>query len=211
MARAVLHLGSEEKSYAGMMATTEDLWEQEGALIHIDWVLDFLDLLVIYPTKAEEAQLRLLTHVAQALRRYEERLERERLVFFQRLCRELDHPDAAPDFSLPEPEDDDSDPLTKLAGQRVAIYTLDENAGRRAQRLTDEACREADIRLNHEKQGSKQLRSLARNADYFVVVTGAAKHAATEFIEAEREGREVLYPKGTGSSSILRKLREDVA
>ena len=47
---------------------------------------------------------------------------------------------------------------------------------------------------------------LSRNADVFVVVTASAKHAATNFIAAERGLRPTLKVNSRGSSAILRAL-----
>ncbi len=56
--------------------------------------------------------------------------------------------------------------------------------------------------------GLPAMREAARNADLFVIVTGAAKHAATTFIETNRPKElPTVYPKGQGSSSILTAIR----
>jgi hypothetical protein len=58
--------------------------------------------------------------------------------------------------------------------------------------------------------GSERLCSIAREADYLIVATRSAKHAATEFIKATRPSgkSEVIYPTGKGSTSILTALRQ---
>ena len=68
----------------------------------------------------------------------------------------------------------------------------------------------ADVRISNDHGGSVKLKSLARESDFFVVATRSAKHAATEFIKANR-GRgksDLIYPNGKGSSSIISALKE---
>jgi hypothetical protein len=43
-----------------------------------------------------------------------------------------------------------------------------------------------------------------------VVATRVAKHAATDAIKSAREGRELTYPSGKGSSSIVQAVLEQV-
>ena len=57
--------------------------------------------------------------------------------------------------------------------------------------------------------GSFSLKKAAQEADLFVVAAGAAKHAATEFIDANRRSDlDTAYAKGKGSASMLRAISE---
>jgi hypothetical protein len=127
---------------------------------------------------------------------------------FKLLCSDLER--TIPSF-LPELEGPADEIATDaLAGKMVAIYTLDESSGKRASDLIGMIYQDADIRVNHDHVGTEQLRHLARHADYFLMVTRSAKHAATNFIKDERpkEKRPVDYPSGKGSSSIISALRK---
>ena len=60
--------------------------------------------------------------------------------------------------------------------------------------------------------GSPALRTASTTADVFVLATGAAKHAATTFIEARRPKALItLYARGQGSASLLHALGRYVA
>jgi hypothetical protein len=69
-----------------------------------------------------------------------------------------------------------------------------------------------DVQLTTELVGSASLKALSRRADWFIVATRSAKHAATEFIKQSRPpGKtELLYPTGKGASSIVGTLLKAV-
>lgn len=96
-----------------------------------------------------------------------------------------------------------------LSGQRIAIYTLTESAGRQAQSALAEIAPDAVVDLNHDLVGTRALAGLAATADIFVIVWSSAKHAATDFIKEHRNGKPVLYANGRGASSILRVIEEN--
>ena len=55
--------------------------------------------------------------------------------------------------------------------------------------------------------GGPSLRTASATADVFVLAIGAAKHAATQFIERHRPKESItLYARGKGSAGILRAL-----
>jgi hypothetical protein len=105
--------------------------------------------------------------------------------------------------------------LGSLQKKVVAIYSLTETAARRAGDFITSSAPGTTVELSADRVGTAALRHLARNADIFVVVTGSAKHAATEFIDANRPkndaSRVTLRPKGRGAASILRALFEHLS
>jgi hypothetical protein len=92
-----------------------------------------------------------------------------------------------------------------FSGQRVVIYSLMESAARRVAETLRRLVPSIDIETTAEHGGTDRLADLSRNADVFVVVTAAAKHAATDFIAAHRTGRVVLV-NSKGASALLREL-----
>ncbi len=98
---------------------------------------------------------------------------------------------------------------SKLSGKRVAIYTLMEPTGRRVQNLLSDLCPECRVDVNSERDGNKILENLAKTVDVFIVISGCAKHAATESIERYRPADKcILRPTGRGSSSVLNALSD---
>jgi hypothetical protein len=74
----------------------------------------------------------------------------------------------------------------------------------------DRAKTTAVVDCNADHGGTTRLRSLAENADLFVVTWLSAKHAATDFIREHRHGRPLLYAQGRGFSSILRAVEDHI-
>src|SRR5262249_30591450 len=80
----------------------------------------------------------------------------------------------------------ETDPLAKLAGKTIAIYTLNERAGQVVEALLRDCVDRVTVHVNNDHAGTPRLKQLAQNADIFVMTLGSAKHAATDFITAHR-------------------------
>jgi len=91
-------------------------------------------------------------------------------------------------------------------GKKIGIYTLIEEAGRRAADLILCDAPNADVRTFSEHVAEERMVDWARRADVFVVCIQAAKHAAVNAIQAARGDRTTLEPRGKGSSSIIAEL-----
>ncbi|WP_420566412.1 protein DpdD [Thalassobaculum sp.] len=96
----------------------------------------------------------------------------------------------------------------RLDGLSIAIYSLTEVASRQAKSAVEALCPGARVDINADHGGTARLKALAENADLFVVAWQSAKHAATDFIRANRGDRPLLYARGKGFSSILRALED---
>jgi hypothetical protein len=105
----------------------------------------------------------------------------------------------------------------KIQGKVIGIYTLTESSGLRAQQFLQNWIPGLDVRVSNDHGGSDHLRNVARQSDYLIVAAKSAKHAATDFIKAERPADKspLIYPAGKGSSSIVdaffKSLRDDVS
>lgn len=97
-----------------------------------------------------------------------------------------------------------------LDGSFVAIYTLTESAGRQAANVLKELAPSVRVELSHDKAASISLKNMAQHADIFVMVAASAKHAASGFIQQERQGKAILYANGRGFSSIMRAIENHV-
>jgi len=206
----LLEIGVDRQEYKDLVEILYDLWDSRlDSYQYLDWILDILDLLTIYPSGSVELRDRFLHRVQASLVACGRRVNRTHRSLFALLCEDLQKPTLLLD--LPEPsaaEADAAEPqAADLTGELVAIYTLEEKAARRAGSLLEQQFPGVRIALCHDHVGSDRLRDLARNAKYFIVATRSAKHAATNFICANRpEGRPPLYPSGKGCTSIVRVL-----
>jgi hypothetical protein len=101
----------------------------------------------------------------------------------------------------------------KLNDRTVGIYSLNESASIRAGKLIEGLATNVNVRLSHDHGGSEKLKGIARDSDYMIVVTQSAKHAATDFIKAQRpkSSGELIYPAGRGAASIVTALKLAIA
>ena len=210
---ARLSLGIETPEYIDLLTNAEDLWERYASPSKVDWILDLLDSLVIYPSPAEGKRSKLLIFAANKFTQFARRIEPAQWNFLALLVRDLHQESLLPlieeyRVAAEETESVAVDVLTLLAGKSITIYTLTEAVAQRVKSIIQSICSNTVVHLCHDKVGSERLRQLARNSDYFIMATASAKHAATGFIEANRpENLPLLRPSGKGSASMLRTLR----
>jgi hypothetical protein len=205
---AIMETGPSRADYEHLLSSLTTIWEERGDPRRLDWALDLLDLLTAAPSPDPGARDIFFEAVSASIRRHLRRLEPGQSSLFKLLCCDLER--EIPPFLSPLDGPADEITTDALAGKMVAIYTLDESSGKRASDLIGMIYQDSDIRVNHDHVGTDQLRHLARNADYFLMVTRSAKHAATNFIKDERpkDKRLIDYPSGKGSSSIISALRK---
>ncbi len=211
LCRSTLELGVSESAYGELIEETELLWHDRLALSNVEAALDNLDILWVYPCPDIEGRASLANRVfGQVLDWIDSgRLDPE----LERFCRQL-----ASDYKLDEllppsregvERDGDTpvDPLSFLAGQKVAIYSLMESTAQRVRDLVKRRCPDCQIEINHDTTATSALSNLARTADVFVNVTASATHAATGAIAAAR-GKEqaTILVNSKGSSALLRAL-----
>lgn len=174
-------------------------------------ILDALDAVVTASCLDEEARTRLLVYGAESEQRHGHRwsvIERD---LRRALGAEVGFIDNTEPSSVADQEEEaDENTLQALTGKYMAIYTLIESAGARVANVLRNMVPRIRVETSAALVGDKHLAGMARNADVFVMVTRSAKHAATDFIEAQRGGKPILRPKGKGVGSIMRTLRDYV-
>ena len=208
---AILNAGASASEYQEALELLTEIWSQRGDVLHLDWALDTLDESIVVPALVPGARDGFFTGVWRTISDNARRLSLDQRQVFKLICKDLGR--EAEYSALMFPAHDATAPegtnwAEALHGKLVAIYTLTESAGLRAKRTLDALCSNLDVRLNHDQGGSERLKSLAREADYFVVTTRSAKHAATEFVKSQRpRGKSpFIYPSGRGSSSIVSSI-----
>jgi len=211
LASAIIDTGPSRADYEHLLASLTTIWEERGDPRRFDWALDLLDLLIASPVPDLGSREVFFEAVSSSINKHARRLQPAQISLFKLLCSDLGR--GIPSF-LHEEEETTTAPASEiLAGKMVAIYTLDESSGKRARDLISLIYQGVDVRLSHDHGGTDQLKNLARSADYFLMVTRSAKHAATNFIKEERpeDKRPVDYPTGKGSSSIITTLNAALA
>jgi hypothetical protein len=214
LALSLLDAGASASDYTEVVQALTMIWEQRGEVSRLDWALDLLDKLATTPNLDGLARDRFFEVIRKTFYDHRRRIDATQLEFFALLCDDLHRRDdfeSLPSLHISASIDEVTLPtnlLDLLRDKIVGIYTLTEVAGVRAKRLLEHMIPKIDVRLSHDHGGSVRLRTIAREADYLVVVTQSSKHAATDFIKSERPKgkRDLIYPSGKGSSSLISAL-----
>lgn len=186
-------------------------WKEVPSVDLIDWALDMLESLVTTQSVAPEAQLEFAATLRGQLDRWRDRRDAGQVALFQQLAIELGASQLAHGLegvATDDEEGDDESPLEQaLAGKTVALYSLRVEVLRRTKSVLAALVPNAKVQTFSDKVASAPLASAARNADLFVVMTGAAKHAATDSIAAHRgSDLPTLHVHATGTSSLIRVM-----
>jgi hypothetical protein len=168
--------------------------------------LEAIEVLINAPCPAPSEREEFVAVIAAVFQRWYRRIDAAQCVLLRQLTAEI-----GVDTQLPEivSEGDGGEEWAALSGKKVCFYSLQESALRRAALAIRELCPGARTDTFHDHVGgSPALRTASATADVFVLATGAAKHAATIFIEAHRPSRlTTLRARGKGSASLLDVLR----
>ncbi|MFV1362557.1 protein DpdD [Mycolicibacterium elephantis] len=176
-----------------------------------DWQTDLLQIVTSYPD-ADESSGTLTNFVSSSINdlipfRYA--LSRTAIRAIELICQERDM--QLPSIFVTATTDDTEEEVRQysyLAGKTVAIYSLMQPTVSRAAQLLRKLVPTADVKVYAAKDGDDMLASASENADVFVMVTAAAKHAATLFIEAHRGNRKLIRVNSKGTSAIMRALQQ---
>lgn len=205
---ALVRCGLTDEEYVGAIDLLEVLLGAALPLELVDDSLDLLETLVVLAPGHPET-VRAFAFVHGCLRRWWERLGHAQVELFNQLGRELG---TGVVLAVPKEQQESDVPvgLRRFEAKTVALYSLNEKALDRVQVTLQKVVKGIRVLAFSDKAGgSDAVRSAARNADVFLIVTGAAKHAATEFIEANRgKGLLTIRSHAKGSASMLRALEK---
>lgn len=215
LAIALFSLGVNAADYVEITNYALELWSHFAAPKKVDWVLDLLDILVMYPCPSKPKRVQLLFAVAETLRCFAERIDEDRWKVFRILVKDLNLEESLPDLlgeqasRIEQILEGEEHIWQKLQGKTVLIYTLTESAALRVKSILESACHDVTVYLSHDKGGSDRLRQWVKNSDFVVMVTASAKHAATSFIEASRPQHltPILLVNSKGSAGMMREIR----
>jgi hypothetical protein len=197
-----------QSTYEELLEWTAIILETNTAASTVAWTCDIVQTLTAVPAPGStEAVLAFYYKAIEELRRYRTALDAAELEALEVVAAELGA-EVPADFRAILTDSPNGDPTAAyryLEGKTVVLHSLTETAIARASQVLRRLVPTIDVRTNSEHDGSPQLAHLSANADVFVVVTAAAKHAATTFIADHRHGPTVLV-NSRGSSAILREL-----
>ncbi len=167
----------------------------------LGWALDVCDSLSQRRVRDADARLRLLTQVFQACQEFSSRLEPLQTHQLRVLAQEanLDPPNLVP---LPSPQSVEAQTDDETL-YRVAIYSLDEAATRRAVDILKSLHPHWVIDTNSDHVCSDRLKALAQNAHVFVFAWRCSKHAAYYCVKASSQKENLVMARGVGTTSLV--------
>ena len=175
-------------------------WDSVGSINGLDDILETVDMLLDNTCKNEQSRINLWNEIQQFCISHWQRLNDQQHLIVIRFGKEI----TSSSEQFPPLQTKKSDEVTSvdLTGKKLAIYTLTEGAGRRAKVILLQLFPELDIQVNHDKSATSALMNLANTADYFIFASKSAAHQA--FYPVTNKRKDILYPDGKGSSSIVR-------
>jgi hypothetical protein len=205
----VLASGPSNDRYTDILTTAESLWSRVRSREATPWILDVLDGLASHPSPNEGARRALVSIVVASVYEFAPRLTKDERVLFEAIGRECDVAVALP-ASEPLRATKSADVWEALKGRLIGIYSLTQGMGARLGERLEALCGGVHVEQNTDTVATAALRALAVKADFLLVDTRHASHAATDAIDALRPRDRQLFPAGGGISSFIARLREEL-
>jgi hypothetical protein len=209
VAEARVLLGVSPSEYDEIVHQLGTAAESVASPAVVDLALDAIDMLVNAPCPDISERQGFAVRVATLCQRWFRRIDAAQWALLRSLTAELGLSDAVQPPAADDAATDRTD-WTALAGRRIALYSLRDSALRRTMAILRELCPGVRVEaFDDHVGGSPALRAASATADIFVIAWAAAKHAATQFIEANRpKDLLTLYARGQGSASLLTAIKE---
>jgi hypothetical protein len=210
IAHARLELGVSAPEYVETIRQLASAIQAVESPSVADIALEALEVVITTACPDVGERQQFAVQVIGLFQRWYTRIDAAQFALLRSLSDELAMAAAMPDLELEVGSVHASSEWAQLNGKRIAMYSLQDSALRRAAHVVSELCPAVRVdTFNDHVGGSPALRKASATADVFILATGAAKHAATTFIEARRpKGLITLYARGQGSASLLHALRE---
>ncbi|MBO9376961.1 hypothetical protein GG804_09290 [Sphingomonas histidinilytica] len=204
LVEGLLASGLGQKAYRDLIADIDEIAGDGFGVDMIYWVLELVESFMNAATPDASARETFLHRILARIVPIYGRLTRIQRIAVRLLSSELGWSPPGTPVTDVEPADDGL--ASRLAGLRIAIYSLTESSSRQAKAVLEEISPSVTVDTNADHGGSPRLRALAENSDLFVMTWLSAKHAATDFIREHRGSRTLLYSQGKGFSSIVRAI-----
>ena len=203
---ALLDCGLDKEGYNSLLESIDLIGGDGFGVDMAYWLLEVVECL--YRCACPDAQARTtFSHALLArLTPLYGRLSGLQRAALRQLATELGWPIDAMQAATDQIQDDGF--AERLRGLSIAIYSLTEDASRQAKKALEDLNPNVKVDISADHVGTQRLKAMAQKADLFVISWRSAKHAATNFIRANRNARPLLYARGKGFSSILRALED---
>ncbi|MFE9866711.1 protein DpdD [Streptomyces sp. NPDC005506] len=162
--------------------------------------LDFVDRLAAFATPDPQIRAQAALELLAPLNRHAQRLDEACLASAHSLSDELELGLVWPAWQA----ESSSESAVTILPAHVLVYGMDAGVLERVQQWMADHYPQVKMSLSGDKVGSSRLREVARHADFSVLITQCATHAATNFISQHAQA--VVYPRGAGSVSVVRAI-----
>jgi hypothetical protein len=200
----LLNQGYTKEQYTNVIDCIDECWSKTKSPRSVDSILEVYEILMDYPCADENRRIQSWQCTQNDLIKLWTRLDNQQ----HQVCHDIalffyNDISSLPKINELLPEDG-SRTQVSLSGKCLAIYTLTEGAGRRAKKILMNYFPGLQIKLNHDKTATDALLNLAETADYFIFASRSAAHQA--FYALTNKRKDLIYPQGKGSSSIIRAM-----
>jgi hypothetical protein len=203
----VLESAPDEASYRSLLATVSDMWSRIASLTSIDWALGLLEGFVVHSCPVPEDRRNFALNIVSSIAKYAQRFEPSQILSLRALLEEIGE-QPWPDLAEEQTEED---PWSKLDSADLGIHTLFESEIPKLRQRLDQLTHLKSFTHNKDHGGTTALRNLSASAQYLIVDTWHAKHAATEEIDKYRPRSRQIIPRRGGALAWLQALKEHIA
>jgi hypothetical protein len=205
---SILILSPNSAEYDHITQLIESIIQKINGRHYINWLIDYAEILIEYNASNIDIRNKLLELILMQIYEQKEWLESYQLKLLYKFASIVGIESLFEELINHTSKEVDIDIFEQYSGKTIGIYTLSENAGKNAKLFLEDKIENVRVILNHDKAATDALKHMSQVSDYVVIVTQSAKHAATGEIQKIRRqnNKEVLFPKGKGSSSIINTI-----
>ena len=208
---SLLPAGPTSLRYREVVGLAKELWDKVRSAEALTWALDLLDAFAANASPDPTVRSEFAGSVGSAAAGFAMRIAPYQRTMLIELASEC-----GAEVHLPTPRvaggepDIEVDPWSGLAHKLVGLYSLLDGVGGRFRSRLQSLNSAVKVGTNADTVATAALRSLAASADYLVVDTRHAAHAATMAIDEARPRDRQLFPNGGGLSSFIERLRNEL-
>lgn len=205
MFAALLEVGLSGDQYKGLLNEFTKVIPDGAGTSDVFWLLDNADLLCRFSAFNESERNILLNKILGSLQTVMQQfspMQQSAYVSVAKLAGWHIKPEM--------PTQENYSFAKSIKGKLIGIYTLTENSGRRVADVLNRITSDVRVEISCEKVCTPKLSRLSKNADFMVITSSSATHAATDCIHANRDSARIIYAAGRGYCSILRSLEEKI-
>ncbi|GAA5213745.1 protein DpdD [Corallincola platygyrae] len=197
------------ETYISAIQCFEAIFEKSSSVRAYGYSLDIIDQLLDTSCPDHVLIEKLWRQILITALKSWSRLEPAQQALSRLLAVEIQGQEALEQFPQEDNDSASDTLLPDLFGKRLVIYSLTEGAARRAAQAIGGMFSQLTIDLNHDHVATASLQNLAGKADYFIFAWGSSKHQAFNAVTKIR--RDLIYPQGKGSSSIVNAFLEAIS